>query len=516
MIPVTDPGILAQLNGTPAGLTPVTDPALLDQLNSQPGEVSSFARAAANNFPLAPQAIAALSPGAYSENLSDWNAKAAEAKAAHPVAYGAGAVTGALAPLAIPGVGEAMVANPVAVNAGLGAASAISNTDLLKNPSQALDEGVKGGAIAGAFGKLASMLPGPEQLLAKATSPEAVAAKIANPGMEAGDVDAMARALPNTFGKMRQVASNVSDYADSLLSTSPYLEDGAISKDDILNVIKNVRSQFTGRSDEGAQAVKTLEQWTENANNLRNTVSQNGLKEYIRDIDRDIPWDKIRFQPNYQPTLEESALMKLRGTLDDTLKTANPEYAQQMATVSDALSSAKEFSKKFGLERHEGQIVPGDTTAGRLDRALVGSKAETQRILGKANELTGDDLETPLLLRQFKGPTPENPAGVPSKVGAGMVGAALGHGLGVEGMGLGAVLGHRALHEPMSIAGRRGSEWIIDNVMSNPALRAYLPTFSQAAERGEQAVVADHYTLMQKDPQYNLAFSQQMQNAGAQ
>lgn len=494
------------------------------ELEQAPSELESFARGAGNNVPLLPQGIAALSPGGYSQNLADWNAKAAEAKAANPISYGAGAVTGTVAPFLIPGVGPAasaaMKSSPILVNAGLGAASAISNTDLLKNPGEALKQGAIGGTIGAGIGKLSSLLPDAENVAAgiasKATSPEAVAAKLANPGMEAGDVEAMARALPNTFGKMKQVASGVSDYADTLLSSSKYLEDAAIPKDDLLKTIQNVRGNFTGMSDEGQAALKTLDKWADRADQLQNTISQQGLKTFIKNVDRDINWDRIRFNPTYQPTLEEQGLMDLRGTLDNTLKTANPEYGEQMGIVSDALTNAREFSKKFGLIKEGQDILPGDRTAGVLDKALVGTKADTQRLLGNAQEITGDDIKTPLLLRQFKGPTPENPAGLPSKLGAGMAGAALGHGLGMGGMGLGAVVGHHALHEPISIAGRKGSEWILDAVAQNPALRSYMGTLASAAQRGANSLIANHFILMQSDPNYNKAFTESMSGSGAQ
>ncbi len=484
------------------------------ELEQAPGELESFARGAGNNFPLAPQAIATLAPGGYSQNLADWNAKAAEAKAANPISYGAGAVTGTVAPFAIPGIGPgmsaALKAEPVLANAGLGALSAISNTDLLKNPGDAVKDAAIGGTIGAGIGKLGSMLPGGEDILAKATSPEAVAAKLANPGMEAGDVDAMARALPNTFGKMKQIAGHLSDNADSLLTSSPYLQEGAIPKDDVFKVLQSARNNIGGRSGESASAARTLDAWAEELKTLKSTVSQSNLKDVIRDIDKDIPWDKIRFQMGYQPTMEEAGLMKLRGGLNDILTTANPEYGAEMGKIKDILDTSSEFAKKFGLERHEGTIVPGDQTVNRLNTALKGSKTETQRVLGKTLENTGEDIETPLLLRQFKGPTPENPAGVPSKIGAGLVGAAFGHGLGIEGMGLGAVLGHRALHEPMSIAGRRGSEWILDTVSANPALRQFLPSLSQAAQRGANSLIANHYILMQQSPEYNKAFTESM------
>lgn len=123
-------------------------------LTQPPGMLESAERGAANNFPLAPQAISALSPGDYSQNLSQWNQKAAQAKAINPISYGTGAVAGAAAPLAIPGVGEAMEAAPIATNAALGVANAVSNTDLLKQPGEAAKQAVLGGATGAGVGAL--------------------------------------------------------------------------------------------------------------------------------------------------------------------------------------------------------------------------------------------------------------------------------------------------------------------------------------------------------------------------
>lgn len=130
----------------------------------QIGGLESFGRGAANNFPLAPQAIAGgealVGDKGYSDNLSDWNAKAAAAKAANPKTYGAGAVAGAVAPLLIPGVGEALEASPIAGNALYGAANAISNTDLSKNPKEALKQATIGAGIgAGTAGLVKGLTP---------------------------------------------------------------------------------------------------------------------------------------------------------------------------------------------------------------------------------------------------------------------------------------------------------------------------------------------------------------------
>jgi len=123
-----------------------------------PSQLESFGRGVENNFPLANQAIAAgsaaLGDKSYSQNLSEQNQAIQGAKSANPVSYDAGAVTGALAPLAIPGVGEALEAAPIASGAALGAAGAIDNTDLVQNPTQGLKDAAIGAGTGALLGKI--------------------------------------------------------------------------------------------------------------------------------------------------------------------------------------------------------------------------------------------------------------------------------------------------------------------------------------------------------------------------
>lgn len=53
-----------------------------------------------------------------------------------------------------------------------------------------------------------------------------------------------------------------------------------------------------------------------------------------------------------------------------------------------------------------------------------------------------------------------------------------------------------------------GPEGIIRRIINNPVLSRYGPQFQQAAQRGPQAITAEHFILMQRDPAYNKAFTQ--------
>lgn len=148
----------------PAG---ATDEEVIAQIQKavSPGAVESFGRAALNNFPLGQQAAAALTPGQdYSPALKQLNDQAIMAKTAHPIAYGAGAVAGSVAPLAIPGVGEALGAESMGTRAlasgALGAAQAIGNTDLEQHPEEAAKQAIEGGLTGGALG---AIIPGTQK-----------------------------------------------------------------------------------------------------------------------------------------------------------------------------------------------------------------------------------------------------------------------------------------------------------------------------------------------------------------
>jgi len=146
--------------GTPEAAYPhMVDDAVGHYISTHQSGLESFGRAAVNNLPAGGQ-LGALGTATlgnapdYSAGMKEWNQKAAEAKGQHPIAYGAGAVTGSLAPLAIPGVGEAMVTAPVASGAALGAANAVGNTDIVQNPGEAVKQAGEGAILGGAMGKI--------------------------------------------------------------------------------------------------------------------------------------------------------------------------------------------------------------------------------------------------------------------------------------------------------------------------------------------------------------------------
>ena len=143
-----------------------------------PGKLESAARGFVNNLPAGGQlgalGTALLKSEDDSTGMADWNQAAQEAKATNPVSYGVGAVGGALAPLAIPAVGEALATAPVATGAALGAANAVGNTDITQNPGEALKQGLGGAVVGGATAGLAGRLMPAAETFENAASRKAV------------------------------------------------------------------------------------------------------------------------------------------------------------------------------------------------------------------------------------------------------------------------------------------------------------------------------------------------------
>ena len=191
-------------------------------LNAPPDEGALMAagRGALRNFPLAQQAVAAVEPGAYSHNIQDFTQKAEAAKAAHPAAYGTGAVLGTAAPMAIPGIGEALGAGEVlapalevaggagALGGGLNAtAQSLSDADLTKmKGSDYLNAGLSG-AIGAGLGKFFAPAAKAAPEAAEAAAPK-VAEEAAEPIEEVAQ-----KAAPMPPPSQRQPLSQVSGLA---------------------------------------------------------------------------------------------------------------------------------------------------------------------------------------------------------------------------------------------------------------------------------------------------------------
>lgn len=454
----------------------------------------SFGRAAANNFPLAPQAIAGLSEGDYSQNMADWNAKAASAKEANPITYGAGAVTGAMAPLAIPGVGEVMAANPITGNAILGAASAVSNRDVLQHPEEAAKDVVKGGLIggmtAGVLGKLGKLVPDEAALTAKA---EAQAVKSAGlppksmddmsgkfesmgkfinerPELIKGSLEARhgaAEGLRSQFGEkvgsLKAGAGQFANAAETAPFTDPLMakaSENAGRMDPFFKSQGNVYIhgaqdiQQNGTSIEGLQALKTAY-----GNRAFNSATGEVKDEAAKDV-----W------------------IQVTRAMDHLVGKSAPEYQAAKAGYSQAQQVSEGLGKQLGIERTEG------------GHGGVG----------------GHGLHS--LIKQI--PNISKPAlGVPAGVALAGVGhPVLGAVLGLHSLTSSPEVRNAALNTAAKAVGPIGAaikagttEGLVSRLHSNPqSFGPYAPALQNAyKDGGNQGVAATHYILSTTHPEYN-------------
>lgn len=435
----------------------------------QTSGLEAFGRATANNVPLVPQAIAGLSEGDYSQNLADWNAKAAEAKAEHPVPYGAGAVTGAVAPMLIPGVGAALKSAPLAGNALYGAASAISNTDLSKHPGEAVKEAIKGGTIGAVTGKLGDMImPTAAGMTARAEKNALQSAGL-NPkaynslsgkaeemgqflnenGLVQGSLEqrlAKAQQLLDTHGKaIQESGAGAAELADASKFTDPLHE-----KAEQMNRMYD--PQFKAQANTYSNGIKEIQQNGKTFADLQRIKSAYGNRA---------------FGPNGE-VVDQAALDVWKASKDamaSIIETSPEEYQGAMTGYSHSLDAVTGLQKQLGIERTAGE------SAGMGGHGLHG------------------------LLKQLPGI--HNPAtAVPMGVAVGLMGHPV----------LGGVL---ALHSVTASPTARNAAF---NTMAK-----YAPQVSAAATTGGTAAMVHHFINNQQSyGKFAAPLNQALQSGGSQ
>jgi len=456
------------------------------------GKVESFARGAVNNFPLAPQAVAALEPGSYSENLAEWNKAAQAAKAANPKTYGAGAVTGALAPLAVPYVGPALKASPIAGNALLGAAGAVSNTDVLQHPLDAAKEAVMGGAIgAGTAGILGKVLPTGEGMSAIADR-EAVKTAGFRPGAFAGASEpeiAQAGQFIRENGLAEgPLADRVKTAQDLVKTYGKQLEDmGANALPgqavDTAPLIQKA-APYVNSSNKAAKAL-----FRDYSSGVKDLQSLGDKPTFQQLQDMKEMYGKLAFNPDHTVKNEaaKDVYFQLKDAITKTIQSSPEEYQQALHGYSLASDVQAGLEKQHGIH-----VTTGESHAG------VG----------------GHGLHS--LIKQVPGVT--NPK-VSIPVGAGL--AAMGHPV------IGATLGiHSLMATPQArvaaaeaigsaaptvgAAIKAGStdaitSSIMNRLQTNPkSLGKFAAPLMQSAQTsGSKGLAATHFILANQYPEYN-------------
>lgn len=238
-----------ELDAAPSGGGPSLPPGFeLDPPVEAGGALEASARGALRNVPFAQQAAAAIAPvnpfsekKTYSEEIKHLADAAEASKAAHPVAYGTGAVAGTVAPLLIPGVGAGLEAAPILGNAALSVVGSQSDTNLTAPTMQNAKDAALAGVIGGGVGALAKgakkllPLPSAEDVMAENTAAGigATPRKLLASGMMGknpqADLAEMGKWL-NSAGEGGQSLIHLSDKPGEILSKVQAVHDKAGSQ----------------------------------------------------------------------------------------------------------------------------------------------------------------------------------------------------------------------------------------------------------------------------------------------
>lgn len=447
------------------------------------GAVEAGLRGAGNNFPLAPQAIAAFSPGEYSKNLADWKQKAAEGKAQHPVAYGVGAVAGATAPLLIPGVGEALEAAPVAGNAVLGAASALNDTDLSKDPGEALKQAAIGATVGGVAGKIGEGISSAAdtvgQYAGRFGENQAVKAiGKAPPGMSADEARSLGRAAANDYGLLDFTMGPIGrkETVDAMTQQAGHeiggireaaSADGAVmSGQEMADAIRARLKDAYSKGGENFDQINALEKELKNIEAMKSTTPSDFAERATA------MKTKARGKGFALPTnVDTDVANSLSHINDEAIASKLPEQAGQYA----------DLNKTFGDMKNLGTMI---------------ERGEKRNI----NQRGGHTLY-------------EAGSKFVDELGAHKAGAKVGFGVESALQNGGKALGNAvAMNTTAGV-----TSTIMNALQTNPnSLGKYAKPLSQAAQNGgKDGLAAMHYVLSQQHPEYNEMW-QKNANASAE
>jgi hypothetical protein len=188
------------------------------------------------------------------------------------------------------------------------------------------------------------------------------------------------------------------------------------------------------------------------------------------------------------PTAEKASLRQAYGTLNDVLKTANPEYAKAIGQSAEQVTLKQNLVSKLRLVKDyssEHGFKPTDTTVSRLKDLMRGDKRDVKDILDSLKKLGHADLaeevKNTLIKQAF---TKDATRGSRLALVGGTTGAALGHTLGIPG---GAAVGGAAGSWLGAMADKYGAKAYYD-VLGKIAQRA-------PAELGAGRLKAQHAAL---------------------
>lgn len=312
----------------------------------------------------------------------------------------------------------------------------------------------------------------------------------------------LADQMVNSVKNLGETVSELSGEARKNLRSSPFIQDGAIPKAKIAEAVKAARRDLGGVfSQESQAASKALKNVQGLFKKLRNTVSEQQVRDLVDQLDSDIDWS------NPAASRTNEALVNARTRLDAMLKKQNPYYAEGMKPTAEATRVMTDMQKKFGIGRKVGEgFHLTDQTVGKIKSALKENRMETQSLLERYKKITGEDIESKIrganISAAFEG---SNTNGSRRAVIGGGVATVGGYMLGLPPQitgPLGIIAGGFA-----DIYGRRMAGALADTLARAPEMRRYIPVLETAARNGPKMLAAAHARLIEQDPDYTTAMT---------
>lgn len=346
-----------------------------------PSKLESFSRGVENNFPLVNQAIAASSAAlgdkSYSQNLEEQNTAINAGKLANPKTYDAGAVVGAIAPLAIPGVGEALEASPVAANATLGAANAIGNTDLTQNPERALKQAGKGALIGGTIGKIFPSGEGVANELESYANKKGVQALNLKPGMlgipedELENLGAKAHELglveghtPERAAKANDLLQQVGAQIQDIGGGSQALQDASQFVDELHNHLQESSSIY------GAEANPEATIYRQGIANLQQPGLTFDRLQQLKNAYGSRAFDDMG---NVKNDAAANVYRQIKDAMKSIIDSSPEQYQDLMNQYSDLKDIAGGLKAQLGKEQASGVQAKGFGMVGKLAGMVEGN-----------------------------------------------------------------------------------------------------------------------------------------------
>lgn len=364
----------------------------------QQGPLESAARGALRNFPLAQQGAAAAAPllnkfglsekPTYGAELQHLTEAAEAGKAQNPKSYIAGAAAGTLAPLAIPGAGEALEAAPFLGNAALNAVQSQSDTNLTKPTMANAKEAGIAALIGGGLGKAGSMIKGaPEAALAAPAAEEVApiaetAAKL-QPKAEINGI-----AVPNKTVAPDFSPSAERVYASNLakgLGGTPRQLLKVFGKEDPVQSLNNLGNWMETAGENGKSLHGYLDrpgELLEKINNIHDKAGQT-----IGDIIDKVGVESPTAEAAGYPSTDKAGLMKELN--DFALNTADPQTEARITKLirtADHLETKKvsDFEMVQQLKEMAGKQIAKDSEMAPVYGALADRMSKTVDDYGAA------------------------------------------------------------------------------------------------------------------------------------